>query len=713
MEPARKLFEYRQRRKEMESPGGEELERLAKDAASLEEISGEFEIDPATRRRAEKFGLDDVVQELELIEKEAAKLRQETKRSIGERVGAWMKQSTLFKMALVSAALHVPLSPTVHQCFSDLKEWIFPAEGKKEKDPRTVLRPQSYEEMLRIENETAKRKQRIKPGEVDEKKADLRERLARGETVSFKEMYLDMEQVNGEPAEAVATAKEKAEQRIEKYANEFGKEIDRNDLRTFVSDMYGADANYVWGQGSVTKFFNTGMRNCLSAAKGQLVVLEGVISRMPAEESSRYALGISKLHQHEVATLTVTEADGGLTTYFLEGNVMELRNTTEIAGTKTVSLDTIKQAMVSEKPIHLQAKEGQDVKTGPDIIASVNQPVDDGIRVDGELAGSEYVLQEAAKQGVRPEIVQEIDPNRQVEMMVEPEYIEEKAKEEKWIKEGKDPKVEREKEEKDQKKEKDTAKYAYLGIQEVRSIHRVGPVAQDGLNIEDKPDQVIQRFDMMKKELDGLESQGALRAYENVTNFLFVDGHLPEFEELVNAMGAYKRKEIEKGAYNDSPHGNLMLAYPHVSKAELEMIKGTGIDIVYLPEVVWTMGDSGPIPGLKELDASGVVVLLRSAPYDLMFTQLKNAFPDLAHFDVDALKMLQKDLERASAGLPMSDLRTSDFEQTYEAVNALLAKPGVDTNDDEIVHQLILKNWSDFIEARAKASIMVSMAGSK
>lgn len=446
MEPPRNLFEYRRQQKEGETRGVQELERLA--AAILETMSTEFEVDPDARHRAEELGLEDVVQELEQIEHDAASLQSQTRRSIGERVGAWMKRSMLFKMALVSAALHVaPLSSTVRQTFSDLKEWILPSEGGIKKRPGTVLRPQSFEEMLRVENETTMRKQRIRPEEVAEKKEAFRERMSRGEAVSFEELYLDMEEVNGVPAEKVSAAKQEAGRLIEKYAEQFGERIDAEELRGFVGDMYGQNENYDWGQGSVAEYFNTKKRNCLSVAKGQLVVLEGVISRLPREEQLRYTLGISKLHQHEIATVAVQGDDGVKTTYLLEGNVIERRGSEDIAGTKTVSLDTIKQGIVSEKPIHVQAKEGKNVDGGPDIIAAVNQPVDDGILVDGDLAGSEYVLQEAAKQGVLPEVVQEIDPDREVEVTVEPEYIQEKTKEQKWIEEGKDPKVEKEREE--------------------------------------------------------------------------------------------------------------------------------------------------------------------------------------------------------------------------------------------------------------------------
>jgi hypothetical protein len=448
MVPARNLFERRRQQKEAETFGVQEFERLAADATSLEEMSAEFEVDPDARHRAEELGLEDVVQELEQIEHDAAELQSRTRRSIGERVGAWMKRSMLFKMALVSAALHAaPLSSTVRQVFSDVKEWIVSSEGAKEKRPGTVLRPQSYEEMLRVENETTLRKQRIKPEEVTEKKEAFRDRMARGEAISFEELYLDMEEVNGVPAENVSAAKQEAGRLVEKYAEQFGERIDAEELRGFVNDMYGPNENYDWGQGSVAEFFNTKKRNCLAVAKGQLVVLEGVISRLPREEQSRYTLGISKLHQHEIATVAVQGDDGVKTTYLLEGNVIERRGSEDIAGTKTVSLDTIKQGIVSEKPIHVQAKEGKDVNGGPDVIFSSNQPVDDGIIVEGDLAGSEYVLQEAAKQGVLPEVVQEIDPNREVEVTVEPEYIQEKTKEQKWIEEGKDPKAEKEREE--------------------------------------------------------------------------------------------------------------------------------------------------------------------------------------------------------------------------------------------------------------------------
>ncbi|MBI4138990.1 hypothetical protein HY479_02455 [Candidatus Uhrbacteria bacterium] len=331
---------------------------------------------------------------------EAAGAKQQTRSEIAGTVGKWMKESPLLKTVLISAALHVPFSPYGKELMDSLKD-----HGAEV--PETVLRPQGYDNMLETADRKAKREERVDADVVSSYKKDMRERMEKGEPVSFEELYLDLERLNGVSPERVERAKQEAHGRIERYSREMGEEIDPDELRSFVGEMYGVDSNYDWGQASVAEYFESGKRNCVAIAKAEAIVLEGVIRNLPPEARQRYEIGINKMKQHEVAALTIRSKDGSsFQTFMLEGGVATLEGARETEGTKTVSLDLLKQGIVSEKPIAVQAKAGE-IQKSPDLLVVTDQPVDDGIDVQGDLRGSEYVVQQAELQGVKPEIVQQ------------------------------------------------------------------------------------------------------------------------------------------------------------------------------------------------------------------------------------------------------------------------------------------------------------------
>lgn len=340
--------------------------------------------------------------------------------------------SPLFRAGALALTLHAPLSPQVQNAYEQVKDFVLQSEEEDEsRDDDRILRPQSFEDMLKVTNETAERKSRVNKKALQSFKEDVRDKLDKGEAISFVDLYLEMEKQNGVDSELVEEAKRIANEKIESTFLKSKGKLDREFLVDFVQEMYGSADNYVWGQGTVTKYFKTQKRNCVAIAKAQMIVLEGIINKLSVEERQNYELGINKIDQHEVATLTVKNKSGGSETFLLEGEVKTLRDQIENAGSKTVTLDQIKKSMVAEKPVVLKAKKGRkgEVKSGPEISVLTDQPVDDGIRIEGKLRGSDYALEQAEKQGKKPEVRQTVKQESSWE--ISETQLEEKKVEEK------------------------------------------------------------------------------------------------------------------------------------------------------------------------------------------------------------------------------------------------------------------------------------------
>ena len=337
--------------------------------------------------------VEEAERSLDRIVRDMSAERNNAKASVYAAVERRMKRSPLVKTAIVSALLHIPLTPAV----KDLYGHLFPEK------PDTVLRPQSYEDMLAKSAHAAERKDRIVPERLETYKAEIRDQLDSGKNITLRDLYLTMEEKNGVEPDRVERAKKKAEELSDAYAERFGGDIDRPKLVQFVTEMFGDPSNHVWGQGSVTEYLETGKHNCVAIAKAEAIVLEGVIDRLPPEAQAKYQLGINKLKRHEIATISVTGAEG-FTTYMLEGDVPELHNEIEGVGTKTIALNVLKQGIVAEKPLVFAAKSG-NVEKSPKLITVGDQPVDDGVEVTGPLSGDAYMVQQAARQGVKPEVV--------------------------------------------------------------------------------------------------------------------------------------------------------------------------------------------------------------------------------------------------------------------------------------------------------------------
>jgi hypothetical protein len=279
-----------------------------------------------------------------------------------------------------------------------------------------IIRPQSDKARKEIAQRKKERVQRADGKGIQEYKRQIREKMGSGEPVSFRDIYFELERLNGIPEGEVMDAVEKADELIEKYSDRAADRIDEQFLQKFVQEMFGDSDDYEFGQGSVVRYFNSGKRNCVSVAKGEMIVLEGVIARLSQDVQFEYRLGLNKLKQHEIATISEGE-----TTFFLEPPILSLINQVETAGTKTVPLDEIKRAMVFERTIIQNAKAGKpgEVEPSPTIDFVSDQPVSDGIIVRGDLKGSDFVRLYAVQQNIVP-----VPKNKEEERIMEVELIE-------------------------------------------------------------------------------------------------------------------------------------------------------------------------------------------------------------------------------------------------------------------------------------------------
>jgi hypothetical protein len=341
--------------------------------------------------------------ELTAVQTSLDEKKEKGKKTFLETIRQKFASSPFAKALIVAAGLHAPVFSM--KVFDRVKET---AEHIKEL-PR-VIKPQSYETMLRVMSETAEREKKIDKQKLADFKKAEREKQERGEESNYGEMRLNLEKLNGVDTEEVERAEKISKERIEKFTAKAESGITESFLREFVDEMYGNPSNYEWDQASMVKYFNTGKRNCVAITQAQTLVLDGVIHQLPVDQQKKYEVGKTIVKEHEYATVTVKEANGDSTTYELDGHVRVLKNKKETAGSKNVPLDTLKKGMVAEKPIKLAAaQDGSEIKSSPDLIVTTNQPVNDGVEVEGPLRASDFVMQEVEREGLQIQVQQAVD----------------------------------------------------------------------------------------------------------------------------------------------------------------------------------------------------------------------------------------------------------------------------------------------------------------
>lgn len=210
-------------------------------------------------------------------------------------------------------------------------------------------------------------------------------------------MYFDLERLNGKDPKDVERAEKKAEELIDEFSTMVGDTLEDDEIRTIVKKMYGSKSNYEWHQASVTDYFLTGKRNCDSIDRAEHIVFEGVIARLTENERKKYALGEQTIKQHMVATLT--ELSGLKRTFLLEPDAGFMK--ADDPGTGYVSADFLKRTTVSNEIAVVHAI-GGEVAPSPEIDAVTDQPIPRGYVTVGNLKGSNFVMQQAARENILP-----------------------------------------------------------------------------------------------------------------------------------------------------------------------------------------------------------------------------------------------------------------------------------------------------------------------
>ncbi len=338
-----------------------------------------------------------------ILEQTSAKLKEldtkeacivsETQTNLLATIRAWAHKHRMAATLLIAGALHAPiifkttgLAESVQNILQTAKKWEM---------PNMVIKPQTEAEKQDVVNRIHERGSRVDHQKIQAYKKSQLEKLESGEAIKLNDTFLKLEELNGEDPEKVKLAEQKKQAMIEKFSQKMGEDFTDEFIRSVVTDMFGADTNYEWGQGSATEYFITGKRNCVSIARAEQMVFEALIDRLPMENRAKYQLGTAFEKQHEIAVLKILKQDGTISrTYFLQPPVDTLFGTADRPGSPTVNLATMQRAMVSEKPakISSNAKLG-DIPPSPDIEVLTNQPASLNIEIQGDLRGSDYIEQ--------------------------------------------------------------------------------------------------------------------------------------------------------------------------------------------------------------------------------------------------------------------------------------------------------------------------------
>ncbi|MDQ7814867.1 MAG: hypothetical protein RDU25_03645 [Patescibacteria group bacterium] len=357
------------------------------------------QIDDETRRKK-------IEQLKSSIKQDSAKKDDEVIPVPAVRLSWWreLSRKPIFRAGLVAFGLHAPLIPDVGRSLSSTQPDVSEEVREQWEMPDQILRPQSERERSKVGERVRERLERRDEKALERFKQDARNKFEQGETLSFGDLYFNLEKINGVDDERVEKARRKAEKMAQKILSQIGDDLEEDEIRDVVKGMFRNDDDYDWGQGSVTEYFLTNKRNCFSITGAELIVFELVIKGLPHEQQERFVLGKNKIQQHEYAVLLDKETED---TYRLEPPLVVIPgadSAAESIGTVYAESAKLKEALVAEKPIQLKAAadKKRDVRQGPRIDFVVNQPVDDGIVVEGKLRSSDYVLRQSVRQGLRP-----------------------------------------------------------------------------------------------------------------------------------------------------------------------------------------------------------------------------------------------------------------------------------------------------------------------
>ena len=412
--PAERTFE---RKITLETPEREEISGIQR----IEGIGSDIEARTRALKDVGQSRIDSTLAETHLTAEEVADLRlqaqdvlgdintraedaaKEARKGMMDAVRRKFRESQMAKAVLVAIGLHaVPLAPVVGEKVEKaILEFVEDAWEMQ----NMVLHVQTEEEQAATEERVAEREARTDQKKLAEYTEAMDRRLARGERVSLKRIYFDLERLHGVDPETVEKGEKRADEMITKFAAETHGKITEDFLQHMTQEMFGPHENDEWSQASVSTYFTTGKHNCVAIDHAQQIVLEGVLDTLPPWERMRWHIGNAFEKEHEIATVTsYSDARTIDTTYYLELPYRNIKGAMERPGSPTISLEAMKKAFVSSEPITIQSprKKGEKIIGGPDIDVVTDQPVPLKVHISGPLVASQYNRSLAEDRHIKP-----------------------------------------------------------------------------------------------------------------------------------------------------------------------------------------------------------------------------------------------------------------------------------------------------------------------
>jgi hypothetical protein len=315
-----------------------------------------------------------------------------------------LAESKMARAGAVALGIHAAaLSPQVLEGVKRTREAAAAFESEWFRE-HTVVHPQSKEWQQSLRLQIQSREARADKEALQKYEHDTSEKLKKGEEVSFKRLYFDLERLNGVPASEVEKAEKKAEALIDRFSEMAGEDLDEEEIRSISKEMAGPDSNFLSGQASVTEYFNTDRRNCDSFNMGQQIVFEGVVQHLAEKNRARFVVGERHEKHHVIATITERRASGKDRIFILESGGVRVASDEPEAGTAQVDAGFFKKTTVSDEIVSLNAAPGQ-VRPSPDLDLVVNRPIPRGFVVLGELKSSNFEMEQARKEGAKVEMI--------------------------------------------------------------------------------------------------------------------------------------------------------------------------------------------------------------------------------------------------------------------------------------------------------------------
>lgn len=333
----------------------------------------------------------EALERLSDISVRADRAAEAAKKGMMDAIRRKFRESQMAKALLVAVGLHVvPLAPIVGE---KAEEKILELVEDAWEKYGMVLHVQTEAEQKATTERVAAREARTDQQKLAAYEEAMDRRLSRGERVSLKRLYFDLERLHGVEPEVVKQGEKNADAMIEKYFQESHGKITEEFLQNMTKEMFGSPEKGVWSQASVSRYFTEGTHNCVAIDHAQQIVLEGVLDKLSPWERMRWHIGNAFEKDHEIATVTsFSDARTIDTTYYLELPYRNIKGAMERPGSPTIPLEAMKRAFVSPEPISIQSphKKGEKIIGGPDIDAVTDQPVPMRVRISGPLVASQY-----------------------------------------------------------------------------------------------------------------------------------------------------------------------------------------------------------------------------------------------------------------------------------------------------------------------------------